>query len=148
MTTVRQAGREELPARCAQTRVVLALSHARLRDAIAAALSASAFVSVVGCAGDLAGAIELTRVARADGVLVGAGLLQGDIARDLRGLVAALGDVRIVVIGSETSAAYGAAMAAAGAADYVTFDGGPDSVVSAVRRAIPDERRPEAEALR
>ncbi len=120
-----------------QMRLVVALSHARLRDALAAALISSGVVCVVGRAGDLAHAIQLTRDERPDGVVVGAGLLQGDIARDVRGLVTTIPEVWIVVVGTETSAAYAAAIKAAGAADYVALDGGTDSVVSAVRRAIP-----------
>ena len=120
-----------------QMRLVVALSHARLRDALAAALISSGVVSVVGRAGDLPHAIQLTRDERPDGVVVGAGLLQGDIARDVRGLVTTIPEVRVVVVGTETSAAYAAAIKAAGAAGYVALDGGTDSVVSAVRRAIP-----------
>jgi DNA-binding NarL/FixJ family response regulator len=125
-------------------RLVLAMSHARLREAISAALTLSNSVSVVGRAGDLAGAIQVTREARPDGLVVGTGLLQGDCVRDLRGLVKAIPGVRIFVIGSETSAAFGAAMKAAGAADYVAFDSGTDSVVSAVRRAMPNDSADEA----
>lgn len=119
-------------------RLVVALSHARLSDALAAALTSSGVVSVIGRAGDLAQATRLAREARPDGVVVGAGLLRGDIVRDLRGLVTAIPEVRIVVVGTETSAAYGAAIKAAGAADYIPLDSGTDSVVSAVWRAIPN----------
>lgn len=120
-------------------RLVIAMSHTRLRAAIAAALTSTDSVSVVGEAGDLADAIQVTREVRPDGVVVGAGLLQGDIAHGLRGLVAAIPDVRIVVIGTETSAAYAAVMKAAGAADYVALDSGTDSVVRAVRQSLPSE---------
>ena len=119
-------------------RLVIAMSHARLRDAIAAALTSSDSVSVVGRVGDLAHAIQMTREARPDGLMVSSGLLQGDCVRDLQGLATAIPGVRIFVIGTETSAAYGAAMKAAGASDYVTLDNGTESVVSAVRRAMPN----------
>ncbi len=120
-----------------ELRLVIALSHTRLRDAISAALSSSGAMSVVGRADDLAHAIELTRTARPDGLVLGAGLLEGDIVHDLQELVSEIPDARIVVVGTETSTAYGTAIKAAGAADYVALDSGAESVVSAVRRAIP-----------
>ena len=61
--------------------------------------------------------------------------------------MAAIPDVRIVVIGTETSAAYAAAMKAAGAADYVALDSGTDSVVRAVRQSIPSEAPSGSAAL-
>jgi DNA-binding NarL/FixJ family response regulator len=125
-------------------RLVIAVSHARLRDAIAAALTSSDCVSVVGRVGDLAHAVQVTRKARPDGLVVGAGLLQGDCVGDLQGLVMANPGVRVFVIGTETSAAFGAAIKAAGAADYIALDSGTDSVVSAVRRAMPNDSADEA----
>jgi DNA-binding NarL/FixJ family response regulator len=130
---------------CPELRLVIALSHARLCDAISAALSSSGAVTVVGRAGDLAHAIELTRRAQPDGLVLGAALLKGDIVHDLRELVTEIPDARIVVVGTETSAAYGMAIKAAGAADYVALDSGTESVVSAVRRAIPKDTSDEQE---
>jgi DNA-binding NarL/FixJ family response regulator len=121
---------------------VIALSHARLREAIAAALGSSGVVSVVGTAGNLDEAIQTTHEVQPDGVLVGAGLLQGDAASDLRRLSAAIPDVRIVVVGTDPNASYGAALKRAGAADYVAL-GGIDAVISAVTSAIPGDASAE-----
>ena len=123
-----------------QARLVIALPHARLRNAIAAALASSGAVSVVGEAGSLTDAVRRTRESKPDGLVLGSGLLRGDVAGDLRRLIAELPSVEIVVVGTETSAGYAAAIKAAGAADYVAFDTGTEGVVSAVTRAIPERR--------
>jgi DNA-binding NarL/FixJ family response regulator len=120
-------------------RLVIAMAHTRLGDTIVRALTSSDSVAVVGRAGDLDDAVRVTRETRPDGVVVGALLLPGDVVNGLRRLAAAIPGVRIVVIGTETSPAYAAAIKGAGAADYVALDGGPDSVVQAVRQAIPAE---------
>jgi DNA-binding NarL/FixJ family response regulator len=122
----------------ATDRVVVALPHARLRAALARALGLAGTLSVVGQASDLIGAIEVARALRADSLVLGAGVLRGDVLTDLRHAVAALPGVRIVVIGSETSAAYAAAMKAAGAADYVSLEQGTEPLVRAARRTIPE----------
>lgn len=118
-------------------RVVIALPHARLRAALARALDLPGEISVVGQASDLAGAVDVTRALLADGLVLGAGVLHGDVVGDLRHVVAALPGVHIVVLGSETSAAYAAAMKAAGAADYVSLEQGTEPLVSAARRTLP-----------
>jgi DNA-binding NarL/FixJ family response regulator len=118
-----------------RARLVVALPHTRLQDAISAALGSSGEASVVGRAGTLAETIRIIRESQPDGVVVGSGLLQGDVVQELRRLVAAIPGVRVVVLGTETSAAYRAAMKLAGAADYVALDGGFDGVLSAVLQA-------------
>ena len=70
--------------------------------------------------------------------MLGSGLLRGDVAGDVRRLIATIPSVEIVVVGTETSASYAAAIKAAGAADYVAIDAGTEGVVSAVTRAIPE----------
>ena len=119
-------------------RVVVALPHVNLRNAISAALGASDGVSVVGRTGDLEDMIRIARESRPDGVVLGSGLLRGDIAGQLRRLIAAVPGVRFIVVGTETSAAYASVVKSAGAADYVAFDAGTDGVVSAVMRSIPN----------
>jgi DNA-binding NarL/FixJ family response regulator len=124
------------PAR--EARVVIALPHPRLRTALARALDLPGAISVVGQASDLIGAVDVTRALHADGLVLGAAVLRGDVVGDLRHVVAALPEVHVVVLGSETSVAYASAMRAAGAADYVSLDQGTDPLVSAVRRTHPE----------
>jgi DNA-binding NarL/FixJ family response regulator len=117
--------------------LVVALPHMRLRDAIANALEEPGAINVVGRASDLAGAIRVTRDSAADTVVLGTGLLRGDAVGDLHAIVTALPDVHVIVVGTETSLAYGAVMRAAGATEYVALEHGAQALADAVRRAIP-----------
>ena len=118
-----------------ETRLVIALPHARLRAALARALDLPGVICIVGQASDLASAVDATRRTRADGLVLGAGILHGDVVGNLRSVVAALPGVHIVVVGSETGAAYATAMRTAGAADYIALEQGTDALVGAARRA-------------
>ena len=118
-----------------EIRLVVALPHARLRDALVRALDLPGVICVVGQASDVASAVDVTRRARAEGLVLGAGLLREDVVGNLRGVVAALAGVHIVVVGSETGTAYATAMRTAGAADYIALEQGTDALVGAARRA-------------
>ena len=122
--------------RTRESRLVVAVPHARLRDALARALDLPGAICVVGQAHDLAGAVDVTRRAGADGIVLGAGILREDVVGNLRDVVAALPGVHIVVVGSETGAAYANAMKTAGAADYIALEQGTDALARAARRAI------------
>ena len=123
-------------------RIVVALRHDRLREAVARALEAPGAISVVGRADDLAGAVDLSRQAHPDVLVLGASLLRSDAMRDLRVTVGALPGVSVVVVGTDGAAAFGTAMRAAGAAEYVALDLGAEALALAVRRvltkAVPD----------
>jgi DNA-binding NarL/FixJ family response regulator len=131
---------ENLPRQAA--RIVVALRHERLRQAVAKALEAPGAISVVGRAEDIATAIELSRAAHPDALVLGSSLLRGDVMRDLRATVSALPGVSVVVVGTDGTAAFGTAMRAAGAAEYVALDLGAEALALAVRRvltkAVPD----------
>ncbi len=122
-----------------QPKVLVVLSHARLRDAIAAELATSACVSVTGTFDDLDCAVLQARTDRADAVVVGTGLLRGDLVASVRKLIASLPGTRIVIVGTETSASYARALEAAGAAAYVSLQWGADVLSTSVRLATrPD----------
>ena len=101
-------------------------------------MASSGIVSIVGQADDLTDTVHLTCGFRPDGLVLGSGLLRGDVGGALRRLIAAIPKVEIIVVGTETSASYAAAIKAAGAADYVSVDTGTEGVVSAVARAMPE----------
>ena len=123
----------------AHPRILVALPHARLRDAVVAELGCSACVSVVGEFDDLDHAVRAARGNHADGVVVGTGLLRGDLVASLRRLVASLPGTRIVVLGTESSTTYARALEAAGAAAYVSLQWGADVLSTSVRIALrPD----------
>jgi DNA-binding NarL/FixJ family response regulator len=106
---------------------------------VAAQIDSSACLSVVGTFDDLDGAVRAARADHADGVVVGTGLLRGDLVASLRRLVAALPGTRIVVVGTESSTAYARALEAAGAAAYVSLQWGADVLSTSVRLAMqPD----------
>lgn len=119
-------------------RIVIALAHTRLRDALARALEAQGTITVVGRESDLEGAIRATRASRPAGLVLGTGLLRGDAVGDLNAVVTALPGVRVVVVGHETSAAYGFVMRAAGAADYIALDRGAEALAQALLDPSPE----------
>jgi response regulator RpfG family c-di-GMP phosphodiesterase len=119
--------------------VLVALQHARLRDAIATELGCSSYMSVIGQAGDLDAAVRGAREHHADGIVVGTDLLRGDLVASLRKLVAALPSTRVVVVGTESSTAYARALEAAGAAAYVSLQSGADVLSTSVQLALRRE---------
>ena len=72
---------------CAPLRVVVAVPHARLRDALATALESTGTIAVVARAGDVGAAIRLTRSARPCALLLGISMLDGDVVRELQAVV-------------------------------------------------------------
>jgi DNA-binding NarL/FixJ family response regulator len=131
---------ENLPRQAA--RIVVALRHERLREAVAKALEAPGAISIVGHADDIATAIDVSRGAHPDALVLGSALLRPDVVRHLRDTVTALPDVPVVVVGTDASAAFATAMRSAGAAEYVGLDLGAEALALAVRRvltkAVPD----------
>jgi DNA-binding NarL/FixJ family response regulator len=121
----------------ARPRVLVALPHPSLRGAVAAELSASPHLSVIGEVGDLEGAVHEALVHQADGIVIGTALLRGDLVASLRKLRASLpGRVRIVVVGTESSGAYARALEAAGAASYVSLQAGAHDLSASVQAAM------------
>jgi DNA-binding NarL/FixJ family response regulator len=119
-------------------RIVIALAHTRLRDALARALQAPGTVTIVGRESSLEGAIRATRASRPDSLVLGTGLLRGDAVGDLNVVVTALPGVRVIVVGHETSEAYGFVMRAAGAADYIALDRGAEVLAQALLDPLPE----------
>ena len=117
-------------------RVLVALRHPRLRHAVATALDSSANVTIVGAVGELDCAVREARETHADGVVIGTGLLRGDLVASLKKLVASLPDTRIIVVGTESSPAYARTLEAAGAAAYVSLQWGADVLSTSVRLAL------------
>jgi len=103
----------------ALVRVIVAMPHVRLCNAIAAALESTGVIVVVGEAGDIVGAVESTQAMRPGVVLLGISLVIGDVVEGVRVIVRALDGVPVVLAGHEDGAAYDAAVTAAGAAAYV-----------------------------
>ena len=69
---------------CARVRVVIALPHARLREAVSTALHLTPAILVVAQTVDVGRAIESARATRPDVVLLGTSLLAGDVAEGRR----------------------------------------------------------------
>ena len=110
----------------APLRVVVAVPHARLRDALATALESTGTIAVVARAGDVGAAIRLTRSARPCALLLGTSMLDGDVVPELQAVVRALDGVPVVVTGHDRTPAYEAAIIAAGAAAYAPLHGDAD----------------------
>jgi DNA-binding NarL/FixJ family response regulator len=120
-------------------RVVVAVPHARLRDAVVAQLGSSAGLSIIATVSDLDSMVHTARADRADGVIVGTGLLRGDLGTSVRALTARLPGTRAVFIGTESSTQYAEALEAAGAAAYVCLLSSADVLAASVRRALRPE---------
>jgi DNA-binding NarL/FixJ family response regulator len=116
--------------------VIVALRHARLRNAIARELDSSACLSVVGQAGDLATATAIARRQHADGMVVGIDLLRDGLVASTCGLVASLPGIRIVVVGTDPGSAYARALEVAGASAYVSLQWGADVLATSVLLAL------------
>jgi DNA-binding NarL/FixJ family response regulator len=119
--------------------VVVAVPHARLRDALATALESTGTIAVVARAGDVGAAIRLTRSARPCALLLGTSMLDGDVVRELRAVVRALDGVPVVVTGHDRTPAYEAAIIAAGAAAYAPLHGDADGFARQLRYAASSE---------
>lgn len=112
----------------APVRAVVAMPHARLRTAIAAALEATAAITVVAQSGDIDGAVECTRATRPDVVLLGTSLVVGDVVDGVQRITRGLDGVPVVLAGHEDTPAYVAAVLTAGAAAYVLLRGDADEL--------------------
>ena len=117
-------------------RVLVGLQNPHLRHAIAMELASTAGVSVVATVGDLDSAIRKARETEAHGVVIGAGLLRGDLLTSLRSLIASLPGLRVVIVGTETSSAYRNALEASGVAVYISLQWGADDLAGRVRLAM------------
>ena len=121
--------------RCAPIRVVIALPHTRLREAVSTALHSTPAISVVAQTGDVGRAIESARATRPDVVLLGTSLLTGDVAEAVVEIARALEGVPLVMAGHEDSVAYVTAIMTAGAAAYVPLQGDADAWAQVLRCA-------------
>jgi DNA-binding NarL/FixJ family response regulator len=126
---------------CARLPVVVAVPHARLRDALATALESTGTIAVVAQAGDVGAAIRLARCARPCALLLGTSMLDGDVARALRTVVRALDGVPVVATGHDRTPAYEAAIIAAGAAAYAPLHGDADGLARLLRYAANSKSR-------
>ncbi len=124
----------EVP-RCARIRVVIALPHTRLREAVSTALHSTPAILVVAQTVDVGRAIESARTTRPDVVLLGTSLLAGDVAEGVVEIARALDGVPLVMAGHEDSVAYVTAVMAAGAAAYVPLQGDADTLAQVLRCA-------------
>lgn len=121
-------------ARRTPVRLVVAFPHARLRGAVTAAICAAGHATVVAACRELDEVLATARSLRAEAVVLGTGLFGDDIVGHLRRFVAAADDVPILVVGGETSVAYGAALRRAGAAEYVALEHGSEPLLRAIER--------------
>lgn len=117
-------------------RAVIAMPHARLRDAIATALESTRAIAVVGQSADMSGTVESTLATRPDVVLLSMSLVVGDVVAGVQEITRGLDGVPVVLTGHEDSAAYAAAAVAAGAAAYVSLHCDADGVARILQRAV------------
>ena len=105
-------------------RVVVALPHLRLRNAIASALESTGGITVVAETGDVVSAVESTLAMRPGVVLLGISLVVGDVVEGVQVITRALEGVPVVLAGHEDGVAYEEAVMVAGAAAYVPLQRG------------------------
>ena len=119
----------------ALVRVIVAMPHARLCNAIATALESTGVVTVVAETGDIVSAIEFALATRPGAVLLGISLIVGDVVEGVQVIARALDGVPVVLAGHEDGAAYEAAVMAAGAAAYVPLQGDAYAFARVLQRA-------------
>ena len=103
----------------ALVRVIVAMPHVRLCNAIATARESTGVITVVAETGDIVSAVEFTLATRPGAVLLGISLVVGDVVEGVQVIARALEGVPVVLAGHEDGAAYEAAVMAAGAAAYL-----------------------------
>ncbi len=123
-------------------RVVIAMPHARLRDALSTALESTGAIAVVGQGADMSGAVEHTLAARPDVVLLSMSLVVGDVADRVQEITRGFDGVPVVLTGHEDNAAYVVAVIAAGAAAYVPLHGNTDELARMLQCAVSTRATP------
>jgi DNA-binding NarL/FixJ family response regulator len=124
-----------VPSAVAAVRVVVGIPHERLRDALADWLERTGHIAVVGRAADSAASVRAARELGADVVVLGKAIVGEAAGTPLRDVLAALGDIPLVIVGLDGSRAYAAAFREAGTADYLVLDTDMDGLAGALWRA-------------
>lgn len=114
-------------------RVALVDDHGPVRQAIRDLLAAERDIVVVGEAGTRSGALALADRTRPDVLLLDLQLPDGNGLTAIDQLLAREPGLRVVVLTMFEEASLRNAAIAAGAADYVLKDSGPQDVLEAIR---------------
>jgi two-component system response regulator NreC len=117
----------------AKIRVVVVDDHVVLRTGLCMLLNGQRGIEVVGEAGDVAGAIAVTRRARPDVVLLDLCLPDANGSAAVAGLLRDCRGARVLVLTMHDDPAYVQAALAAGALGYVVKKVADSELVSAVR---------------
>lgn len=120
-------------------RVLLAEDHTLVRAGLEKLLATAADIEVVGAAANGAEAIELAAADRPDVVLMDLSMPGVDGIEATRAIVAADGDVQVVVLTSLTTPDRILAALDAGAVGYLLKDAAPDAVIEGIRAAARGE---------
>ena len=130
------AGRQPQP-RC---RIVLVDSHSVIREGVAALLTLESGLEIAGCAGDVAGAIELVRITRPAVVVCDLNLPGISGGQGVQAIRKVAPNAAIVVLTAHCSLEYVRAAFISGAIGYVCKDALGRDLVRAVRRAACGRR--------